>query len=322
MTRCIIVPLDGSTLAEAALPHAVSLAAFSKDSIHLVRVHVPVLAYAAAESPVAIPDPAWDNQVRDTAQEWLIRKAGELRARMGVPFTFELRIGAPGEEIVAAARERNARMIVCTTHGAGGWAPQWLGSVADDIIRHSTCPVVAMTQSAADRVPGLKQIFVPLDGSSTAAAILPHVRELARAADAGVDLYRVVAPPWVGDVLNGVQSAGLDNFGIDTAADLAKVELDRVAEDLKLSGIHATACVEVATNPTRAILERVKEADPDLVAMCTHGRGLSRLFLGSVADKVLRAGGRPLLCWHPPRSHAPDDDSSRMFATAASGPTA
>jgi nucleotide-binding universal stress UspA family protein len=322
MTRCIVVPLDGSSLAEAAVPRAVVLSKLTKEPIHLVRVHVPVLAYAAAESPVAIPDPAWDTQVRGTTQAWLVKKAGEFRAALGVPVTFELRIGAPGEEVVAAARERNARMIVCTTHGTGGWAPQWLGSVADDIIRHSDCPVVAMTQSAAMRPVGHDRIFVPLDGSGTAAAILPHVRELARAAHAAVDLYRVVAPPWVGDVLNGVQSVGLDKFGIDTAADLAKVELDRVAEDLRLSGVQATSCVEVATNPTRAILDRIKEADPDLVAMCTHGRGLSRLFLGSVADKVLRASGRPLLCWHPPRTQAPDDDPAKMFATAASGPTA
>lgn len=321
MTRCIIVPLDGSSLSEAALARAAELAKLTKDSIHLVRVHVPVLAYAAAESPVAIPDPAWDAQVRDAAQAWISRAALRVAPLLGVPVTHELRVGSPADEIVAAAKERDARAIVCTTHGHGGWAPQWLGSVADGIIRHSHCPVIAMSESSVARTNGFKKILVPLDGSETASAILPHVRDLARAAGATVDFFRVVAPPWVGDVLNGLQSGSVDKFGIDPAADVAKVELDRVVEDFKLAGIHATSSVEVATNPTRAILDRIREVDPDLVAMSTHGRGFSRVFMGSVADKVLRSGGHPVFLFRAPREQLMSD-ADRIFATAASGATA
>lgn len=322
MARPIIVPLDGSDLATAALPHAAVLARLLDEPIHLVRVHVPVMAYAAAESPVAFPDPAWDTQVRDAAKQWLVRKAAELRASLKIPLTFELRVGSPADEVVIAAREQDARGIVCTTHGHGGWAAQWLGSVADAIIRHSPCPVLAMSERAVSAPATIATILVPLDGSETAAAILPHVKRLARTANASVELYRVVAPPWVGDALNALQSGQVDRFGVDPAADLAKSELDRVAEDLKFAGIHVSTCVEVAVSPTRAILDRISATNPDLVAMSTHGRGLSRLFLGAVADKILRAGGRPLLCWRAPRAESKDADASRMFATAASGPTA
>src|SRR3990172_4309824 len=144
VTRDIIVPLDGSLQADAAIPHAAEFARWLQGTLHLVRVHVPVLAYAAAESPIAIPDPAWDERVRDAARHWLVRQAADVRARVGRPVTFELRIGSPADEVTEAARERNARAIVCTTHGHGGWAPQWLGSVTDGIIRHSPCPVLSI----------------------------------------------------------------------------------------------------------------------------------------------------------------------------------
>ncbi|MDA1080146.1 MAG: universal stress protein [Gemmatimonadetes bacterium] len=148
------------------------------------------------------------------------------------------------------------------------------------------------------------------------------MRELATAAESTVDLYRVVAPPWVGDALTAVQSGHVDRFGIDAAADLAKTELDRIAEELRFAGLHVTVCVEVATSPTRAILDRITTTKPDLIAMATHGRGLSRLFMASVADKVLRAGGRPVYCWRPPHEVTDEGESARMFATTVSGPTA
>lgn len=322
MPHPIIVPLDGSELAESAVPRAAAIARATKSPLHIVRVHVPVLAYAAAESPVAIPDPIWDAKVRDGAQQWLVQKAAALVAELDMPVTCELRIGSPAEEIAVAATERGAQFIVCTTHGHGGWAAQWIGSVTDAVIRRSACPVVAMSEGAIAAPATIRRILVTLDGSRTAAAILPHVRALATATGAAVDLYRVVAPPWTGDVLNAVQSGRVDRFGIDPAADIAKTELDRVAQAFIYAGVHATATVEVASNPTRAILDRIADAKPDLVAMSTHGRGLSRLFMGSVADKVLRAGGRPVLCWRSPHALQDEPETERMFATSVSGPAA
>jgi nucleotide-binding universal stress UspA family protein len=319
--RDIIVPLDGSQTADAAIPHAAELAKTTGGNVHLLRVHVPVLAYAAAESPIAIPDPAWDERVREAAKSWLVRQAADVRVRIGLPVTFELRIGSPAEQVVEAARERDAYAIVCTTHGHGGWAPQWLGSVTDGIIRHSPCPVLAMSEQAVMRTPRVNRILVPLDGGHTASTIIPIVQEMALKFDAIVDLYRVVAPPWVGDAINAVQSGRIDPFGVDPAADHAKHEIERVAQEMIYHGVRATSTVEVATNPTRAILERIALTDPDMLAITTHGRGFSRLFMGSVADKLLRAGGRPALCWRPPHNAA-EPDSAQMFATAASGATA
>jgi nucleotide-binding universal stress UspA family protein len=320
MARCIIVPLDGSGLAESALPCAAALAKLFGEHLHLVRVHTPVMAYTLPDGPTALPEIEWDAQVKSAARDWLERKATELRTTLAVAVTHDLRIGNAGEEIVTSARECDARAIVCTTHGSGGWAPQWLGSVTDDLIRHAPMPVLAMSESAAAcTAPGeLRSILVLLDGSATAAAILPNARELARASGAEIELFRVVTQHFAGDVPAELSRAGNDPFGVDAAAIEARSELDRVADDLRLSGLRATSTVEVAGNVTRAILDRIATTQPDLVAMCTHGRGFSRLFMGSIADKVLRAGGRPVLCWHPQRATIPDQVAEQNLASVAS----
>lgn len=324
MARCITVPLDGSGLAESALPCASALAKLFGEHLHIVRVHTPMAAYTMPEGAAPVPELEWDSQVRAAARDWLERKATELRSTLGMAVTHELRVGNAGQQIVDAARECDARVIVCTTHGSGGWAPQWLGSVTDDLIRHAPMPVLAMSESAAAcAAPGeLRSILVLHDGSTTAAAILPNVRELARASGAEVELFRVVSQHFAGDMAAELSQPGNDPFGADAAAMEARSEMDRVADDLRLSGLRATATVEVAGNVTRAILDRIATTQPDLVAMCTHGRGFSRLFMGSIADKVLRAGGRPVLCWHPQRASIPDQEAEQSFASAASSLTA
>lgn len=321
MTRTILVPLDGSSQSELALAHAANLARGMRATLHLVRVHAPVLPFPTTEVTLTFPDPLLDGKVRDATKLWLISAAADVEARFGLRVTTDVPTGTPAEEIVRAATARNADLIVCTTHGHGGWAPQWLGSVTDALIRNAPCPVLALTEQAATGAPQVRNILVTLDGSEAATAILPHVRDLAHALGARIHLFRVVAPPWVGNSLGAYETDQVDRFGIDHEADRAKVELDRAAQDLVAAGVAATALVQVAAHPTRAILGRIAELHPDMVAIATHGRGLSRLFMGSVADKVLRAGGTPTLCVRAPRPEHAEPDVG-MFATPFANPAA
>ena len=71
--------------------------------------------------------------------------------------------------------------------------------------------------------------------------------------------------------------------------------------DLERSGIKVSHIVRLDLSPTRCILDHVKETDPDCIAIASQGRGLSRIFLGSVADKLIRSAGRPVLVLRPPK---------------------
>ena len=113
-----------------------------------------------------------------------------------------------------------------------------------------------------------------------------------------------MAPPLVGDVWTALSSEGLDRFGVDRTAERAKAELDGVAQRLRAAGLTVDASVIVNANPARALIDEIARTGADIVALSTAGRGLSRLIVGSVADKVLRACERPTLIRRPPSDAA------------------
>ena len=301
----LLVPLDGSPLANAAVPLAVEIARHLKSSIHLVRVHTPFVVFSSgADTMAPIPDPSFDSRAREDAQTWLLRQANELRTSAGVPITSELRAGVPVEEIAAVATDRRVQAVVCSTHGLGGRALGWLGSVADGVIRHVPCPVLAMSESAVARPALIRRVLVLHDGSTVSDEIVPHAAWLARAFGAEVELLRVVAPPWVGESLTALSAGNEDPFGVDADADASKVGLDAIADNLRQEGLTVRASVVVHLSPSRAILEHIEQSNPDAIALATYGRGLSRLLRGSVADKLLRAAGRPTLLFRSTRHAA------------------
>ncbi len=141
-----------------------------------------------------------------------------------------------------------------------------------------------------------KRILVPLDGSAFAEAILPHVRELALCTGAEIVLLRV-AVRWMYDYAAPVPlSAGVlpEESDQESAA-----YLERVAGELREMGVRVTT--EVCAGPVaETILEYAEGIHADLIAMSTHGRsGLARWFIGSVADKVVRAAKLPVLLARP-----------------------
>lgn len=297
MFRQLLVPLDGSPLAEAALPLAVEIARREDLGIILVRVHTPVavLPYPP-EMPIYMPLAEVDSLVRGGSESWLKNRARELAASSGLRVFPVFRIGDAASEIVAVAARRHVRAIVCSTHGVGGLAPHWIGSVADAVIRRAPCPVLTLPPNALERTDAIHKVLVLLDGSYASDAIVPEASWLARPFDAEIELMSVVAPPWFND---SFERTDKDRFGVDSYAEAVKERLNAIAVDLRLRGLHARAVVEIGASPVRTILDHIAHTNPDAIALATSGRGVSRLLLGSVADKVLRTSGRPTLLLHP-----------------------
>jgi nucleotide-binding universal stress UspA family protein len=249
MSAELLVPLDGSTLADEAVAHAAEIARRVDGALRLVRVHTPLNMFVVpTDAAVSIPDPIVDEQIRAEAEEWLSRRARAVSSLNDVPVSWELRVGMPEAEIVLAASERHARLVVLTTRGAGGAASSWLGSVADSVIRHAKCPVLAMSPEAVKCDVRLRRVLVLLDGSEASSTIVPHAVWLANAFGAEIDYLRLIPPP---------------------------------------------------ENPAAAIREHITRTNPDAIALATHGRGFTRLFLGGVADEIVRTGNRPTLVFRP-----------------------
>jgi nucleotide-binding universal stress UspA family protein len=302
MLRSILVPLDGSPLAERALPIACDLVRRGKGQLHLVRVHIPLaIAGATAEGILTRDMLEADDALRARALTNLEAKAKALADEWGIPVDARVNDGTAAAVITEAADDVKAHLIVMTTHGAGGFAPGWLGSVADGVIRQSHRPVLVLPSNDAHQgvafVP--RRILVALDGSERADAIIPPARDLALLFGAQLDFVRIVAPFIPGDVGDILTASRPDPMGLDEQADAAKKSIDEVVKGMEAQGLVAHATVRMDTWPVRSILDHVKETDPDCIALSTQGRGISRLLVGSVADKLIRSGARPCLVLRP-----------------------
>ena len=141
-----------------------------------------------------------------------------------------------------------------------------------------------------------KKILVPLDGSEFAEAALPHARAFAECTGAEIVLLRVVTQPI--HAYTAPDPLLYDSLQKDTVAECTDY-LERVAADLKAAGYKVTT--ETGAGPVvETILEFAQGIGADLIAMSTHGRsGLARWFIGSTADKVVRAATLPVLLTRP-----------------------
>ena len=288
----LLVPLDGSLLAEQAVTTAAAIARESGAAVDLILVHQKLRALGVSASPEMEA-----HQWRDD-DRYLEALAEEIRSGAGVPVTHVVPTGDPVEMICARALDESADLVVMTSHGRTGFSRLWLGSTADGVVRRSTVPVLLLRpQEAVPRArrarTGLGRIVVPLDGSAFAEEVIPVAAELARAQDGHLLLLRVVRPvpmsvsgpatAWSGAV------AIEDEAATKLLAHEARQDLARVVQMLADRGITgAEPHVVVEPGVAAAITAFAAAQRANAIALSTHGRGASRLVVGSVADKVLR----------------------------------
>ncbi len=295
----LLVPLDGSELAEAALGVAERMARASDAAVDLVLVHEPSLGRSAQ----------YDARCRADEETYLAMRAEKVRAR--VPATHAVMNGAAVDMICTRAYDVRADLIVMTSHGRTGFNRLWMGSVADGVIRRSSIPVLVLRGSdkapAGATPPDVKRILVPLDGSDLAADILEPAADLARAFDARLALLHVVRPvPLVttsaayGDMPETFGAPVYDDAATRQLVEEARLDLATAAASLAQQGMAGTTIdAVVSSGVAQAIIAFARAQGIGAIAMSTHGRGVSRLVLGSVADKMLRGSQLPILLRRP-----------------------
>jgi nucleotide-binding universal stress UspA family protein len=254
--RNLLVPLDGSPLAEQAVPAAAMLAKQTGGRIHLVTV-APALA-----GPAYLP------------------RIAEALAADEVQTSMALLEGPAPAALAKYVDEHDVDLVVMTTHGRGGVSRLWLGSTADQLLRRSTAPVLLLRAGQPIPTTGLRRIVVGLDGSPESEAALRAALSLAgRTPGARIVLVQVVEP-LVPELDVGPATASLEHL----------------AHRARLRGIPATARVVAGASPATRIHEVAREGEADLIVVGTRAaRGLERLTLGSVADKVVRGADRAVL---------------------------
>ncbi len=302
--QTILVPLDGSPFGEHALPMALALARRGDMQIALAHVH-HLFAPSLAPTGAPVVDPRVDALFREEEAAYLADVSHRIATVWNGPVMMTLLETPVAEALCQHAELIGASLVVMSTHGRGGLARAWLGSVADRMIRQSKAPILLLhpedgTPDLA-REPKLHHILVPLDGSLLSEQILPHAIWLGRLVGARYTLLRVIEPVVRGFVVNGVEPV-VDVEAQELAWQQASEYVERLAA--RLHGEDLTVVPEVRVGrPIAEILECAAEREADLIAMSTHGHGgLTRLFLGRVTDKVLRSASVPVLVFRPPET--------------------
>jgi len=310
MVKAIVLPLDGSPLAEHALPYATAIARALKARLILLYARWPVIPEEDGPDLQVLADQ--------------LRTEGILVET----HVFHLpSLGETGQTIFEAADDLEAGLLVMATHGRGGLGRMLFGSVTDQVLRQATLPVLLVSPSSGRPWPSDRplRVLVTLDGSEQSEAVLEPLRDLVGPLGAELVLLRVansndyVRPH--GDQCDVCRSARSRGEEPDIEPVRVRRYVEKVADRLRVDGLRVEA--EMHIGHPASIIARVAQArDVDLIAMATHGRGgLKRVVLGSVATDTLKRASVPLLLVRPsmemPR---PDDDAPGGHVTHRGSP--
>jgi nucleotide-binding universal stress UspA family protein len=312
MVRTILVPLDGSSSAEAALPPALAVARAQHAQLVLLRA-VPMLD---AEAVLAEEEHAYATAATYLDQLYTsYAGTGLVRGRL-VDF------GEPAEAILAAIDREQASMVAMSTHGRSGIRRVLLGSIAERVLHHTTVPMLlvrAAESGEQDALAGAsppvsfpdlpRRVLLPLDGSTCAEYAIQFVQNQGLLHDAEVLLVRAVPSVVTGSTRTAPASI-LQH--VDREAALATehdlVEAQQYLEQVVREQLHGIQCriLAVAGYPAKRIIEIAQAEQVDLIAMVSHQHaGVSRFVTGTVTGHVLHHTPVPLLVLH----HQPADST-------------
>lgn len=291
----LLVPLDGSQMAESALPIVARLAAAWDAEVLLLHV----LERAA---PASVHGERHLTRVED-AHAYLDAQAERLR-EAGIRVTghaHEVPEGNVARSIVEHAAQEHAELIVLCTHGRGSVREILFGTIAQQVLRRGATPVLLTRQPERDRAPVAfepRTILVPLDATAEAEAALGPAAWLARRLGACLRLVMVVATP---STMHGERAATATLLPRASQAllELEQEEAHRYLDALaaRLAGADLPVSVEVRRGETApALASEAASPGVGLVVAATHGRGgLQAIWAGSVTAGLLARTRAPVL---------------------------
>jgi len=297
MFNKIIVPLDGSQVAEQALKSAVAIAQQTKAQI--------ILLQAPVFKDVIIPSEAGYGLLwPESSMEAVISEASDYLNNIQIQYTQpDLTLqtviveGDPASAIIDTALEEGADLIVMSTHGRTGLTRWVLGSVTEKVLRHAHCPVLVVRNEAP-----ISNVIITLDGSPLAEQAVEPGCAITDLLGGEVTLVSV-EQPIIPDAklvreLDRAES-GLGKHLLENLYNNTENYLQIVARTFECVDIHTKAAI-LTGSPANSILEYADEHDVDLIVMATHGRtGIRRWVYGSVTEKVLRRSHCAMLIVRP-----------------------
>ena len=300
----IVVPLDGSDISEQVIPYARAFAS---------RLSLPVTLLMAIEPEHPTIGQSLNPELHSHeteahraghAQGYLSSVAARMQGAGIETGTVVARI-EPARSIVDEAAQDPGNLIAMSSHGRAGFARWWMGSVADKVLHMADNPLLIVRSQAhqtvsPEQVP--ERLIVPVDGSNEAEEILPHVVYLASRMDIPVYLVQVTISEaeYYQAMSMGLRvlPPSLPSFRSfsDRVEGDARDYVSDVKRRLQQQGVASVEAQLLQGAPADCIVDLAATHPHSLVAMTTHGRsGVGRMILGSVAERVVRQSGGPVL---------------------------
>ena len=289
MFQRIMVPLDGSELGELALPYAAELAAAFGSQVDLLYV-----------GDTKSPEQHHMNQVY--IEKMAERTVGliknfspvETNPAQANPVILD---GEPAAQIIEYAEKNNVSLLIMVSHGRSGIMPWSMGSTAAKVLQRTDKPVLFIRAQKPVPQSGTSvfgRILLPLDGSASGEAALPHIKELTTRIASELTFFRVVAPGYHVQTIGGLNYVSLPQVEIDRLSDEARQYLDRISAEVE--GSRATIKLEVRVGDAASeIIKFAAEQDFNLIAMSSHGySSIDKWTFGGVTHKVLHSSKTPL----------------------------
>jgi nucleotide-binding universal stress UspA family protein len=299
MFKKILVPLDGSQLAERALIPALTLAKASNGEVLIVRTPVYGNEYVTAAAGLSFTTEKEHSMKRNTCNNYL-RAVRQTHIDFDTPIRYKMGEGDPASVILDQAQAEDIDLIVMTTHGRTGFTRWMFGSVTERVLRAAPCPVLALRD---DITP--TKILIPLDGSELAEHSLAPGLAVAKGFESDVTLLRVQVPFLDLDETQQDEVLGEKNEWMFTTTEAMHRTAVNYLEKTQAAYTTPELPIRFAVISNLAadgILIYAEDHQFNLIVMTTHGfTGLGRWDYGSTTSKVMRSTQQAMLIVPAPR---------------------
>ena len=294
MFKHILVPIDGSLLAEAALPAASFLA-------EKLQARVTLMHVMERNAPDKVHGQPHLKNPQDA--ERYLKELAKRSFPEGIRVDCHVHANEVDDvagSIVAHADELTHDLVIMCSHGRGAALHLFLGSIAQSVIALGAKPVLITHPDEQGRPPvfSCRHILVPMDDNPEHAKALPVSKDLARACNATLHIVSVI--PELA-TLSGDQAAaskmlpGTTSQLLDLTAQDANKYFQEMVDGLRQEGFEASAHV-LRGDPASVIVEAAVRAQIDLIVISTHGKtGMNAFWSGSVAHRICSQSRVPLL---------------------------
>ena len=292
--RRILYPTDFSATATQALKHALFLAEQFEAELHML--HAIILHESDPRDPDRhFPEPSEIlNQLFEIADSEMAEIVRKNEAKTFSLVEAKVRGYSAGEVILRYTDEHDIDLVVMGTHGRRGPARLFLGSVAEEVVRHAPCPVLTLREEKAPKaIEAVEKILVPVDFSPYSQEALSYGKEVAALYGAGLQvLHTIEEPAYPYFYTPGGTYSPVEQ--LEALREKAEEALDKMLSETPGPEVPAERFVATG-RPASEIARFAEERGSDMVVIATHGlTGLERLLVGSTAEQVVRLAHCPV----------------------------